>query len=307
MTAKLQAHGSATRQARRILRSQTHNALKKLDGNHTSSEDLHAARRNIKKARATLRLLREALPRSAYRRENRTLRNAARPLSAARDKKILVETCDRVRQRYRAARHIGGVLRLRRSLVRARNEARRRALNGAAGLRQSRKLLRQARQTAAAWSLGHEGWTELVQGASRVYCAGRAALEEARRDPSIEHLHEWRKQAKYLHYQLELLRPLCGAEVGRVSAGLHALSDDLGDDHDLAVLRASAATHSADFARQAGLTAFITLIERARTALQRKALLRGARVYRREPADFVRQLNGAPGSRFRAAGAGTEP
>jgi CHAD domain-containing protein len=298
MAAKLQARHAAARQARRILRAQARNALKRLRGGRASDEDIHAARRNIKKARATLRLLRQLLSRRAYRRENRALRAAAQPLSMARDAKVLVGACDSVRQRY-TTRQIHGVGKLRSRLVRARNGARRRVLARAGGVQQSRKLLRRARRAAADWPLGKGGWSKLVNGAAQVYESGRAALDQVRREPTVAHLHQWRKQAKYLYYQLELLRPICPADVGRLSDQLHTLSDDLGDDHDLAVLRANIATH-VDFPRQAGATAFMTQIERARTALQKQALLRGAQLYRPTPAGFVRRLNGARAGRPRS-------
>ena len=41
-----------------------------------------------------------------------------------------------------------------------------------------------------------------------MYRAGREAFEEARRSPTVVHLHEWRKQTKYLWHELEMLHPI---------------------------------------------------------------------------------------------------
>src|ERR1700756_4010846 len=87
---------AGTREARRILRAQVHEALKKLRHRHTSATDIHAARKEIKKARATLKLLRNAVSKADYSDENDTLREAAHPLSAARDSTILVDSLDRL-------------------------------------------------------------------------------------------------------------------------------------------------------------------------------------------------------------------
>jgi CHAD domain-containing protein len=266
--------------------------LQKLDGEHSANpQDVHDARKRIKKARATLRLLHDALARGDYRKEDHALRDAARPLSAARDAKVLVDALDELSQRYRGARHIKGARRFRRTLLEARARTQRRTLKAADGVRHSRKLMRRARAAAKRWSLGHNGWGELTRGAIRLYRQGRDALDGVRTEPSVERLHQWRKQTKYLYLQLELLAPVCSPRVSRLAQELRELADDLGDDHDLAVLREAAAAHSQDFSDAAGATALMTVIERSRTRLQRKALLRGARLYRAPPSRFARLLN----------------
>src|ERR1700728_4201356 len=55
---------------------------------------VHRARKEIKKSRAALRLLRAALPEATYRREDAALRGAARTLNAARDARVLVRTLE---------------------------------------------------------------------------------------------------------------------------------------------------------------------------------------------------------------------
>jgi len=60
-----------------------------------------SARKSLKKARASLRLPRPALRDSDYRQENTSLRDAARPLSAARDAKVLPNTLRRLAHHYR--------------------------------------------------------------------------------------------------------------------------------------------------------------------------------------------------------------
>ena len=62
-------------------------------------------------------------------------------------------------------------------------------------------------------------------------------MAEATRDVSDNTLHEWRKRAKDLRYQLQFL---CKAWPGVIDAAVaeaHDLGDILGDDHDLALLR----------------------------------------------------------------------
>lgn len=304
MAAGLERPGRAVRDARRILRRQIREALETLAGERLDDEGIHDARKRIKRSRAALRLMRGVISRREYRRGNRLLRDAAQPLSAARDAKILVEACDGVLRRTPHARAIGGTRRLRETLRRGRSGARR-ALLRDGHLRRSCKLLRRARRAAARWSLPKGNATELAAGAQRIYAQGQQAMQQARAQSSVTSLHEWRKQAKYLYLQLELLEPLCGPAVSHLAREFHILSDELGKDHDLALLRASVAAHLDDFRNGSGASELARLIENTRTALQRRALLRGARLYRRKPAEFVRGLTKAraprPGSRQTAS------
>ena len=290
MAAKLRRSRGAARDARRILRRQIRKALETLTGHGVDDEDIHDARKRIKRARATLRLMRGVISKRDYRRGNRLLRDAAQPLSAARDAKILVEACDGVLQRSPRARSIDGTARLRETLRRGRVESRR-ALLRDGQLRRSCKLLRRARRAAARWSVRRRSARGLATGARRIYAQGREAMQHVRLQPSVSCLHEWRKQAKYLYLQLELLDPLYGPAVSRLARELHTLSDELGEDHDLALLRLGVAAHHDDFANASGARDLARLIEHTRSALQRRALLRGMRLYQPKPAGFRRRLS----------------
>jgi CHAD domain-containing protein len=61
---------------------------------------VHEARKDLKKARAVLRLARPALRSKAYRRENGALRDAGRLMSAARDADVLVTTMEGLAERF---------------------------------------------------------------------------------------------------------------------------------------------------------------------------------------------------------------
>src|SRR4051794_37633719 len=56
-------------------------------------EAVHDARKELKKTRATLRLLRSQLGKKIYRRENGALREVGRVLSPRRDAQVLAKAC----------------------------------------------------------------------------------------------------------------------------------------------------------------------------------------------------------------------
>jgi CHAD domain-containing protein len=271
-------------QAGKLLRRLIRKARRKLENDELDDSGIHDARKLIKHARATLRLMRATLSRSAYRHESQLLRDAARPLSAARDAKILVEALDGLLHRAPRARRTGGAGRLRRSLQGERTAAWRQAVRGRDGARLSRKLLSRARR-AAARRPGGTGREALAAGALRTYRRGREALQQARAESSVGALHEWRKQTKYLWHQLQLLEPLWPGMIGELADQTHKLADYLGDDHDLSVLR-DKVIELGDARGRSEHRALLRLIDRCRTELRDKAMVLGHRIYGETPAEF---------------------
>ncbi len=77
--------------------------------------------------------------------------------------------------------------------------------------------------------------------------------------------------------------------MGKLALEAKQLSDYLGDDHDLAVLRSMIVPGHARHQREKG--GFIgELIDRQREKLQAKAIASGELLYRETPKEFVRRL-----------------
>lgn len=283
MTAELQCSEPGTHGVRRIARSQIEKALDALGARALSDERVHVARKELKKARGTLRLLRPALGDSLYARENLTLRDAARPLSRIRDGKVLLDAVDMVVERFGAPARAIPLDGLRRALRRERTRVRREVLNGTGALRVQRESLKKALERSARWPVGDHGWSVVGEGFARVYGKGRKALAAAEVDRSPANLHEWRKQVKYLWHQLQALQPLWPGPIGELADQAHQLADYLGDDHDLSVLRAKVMSNKDAFPGAAARGALLALIDRLRTELRDKAMVLGRRLYEEKP------------------------
>ena len=104
-------------------------------------------------------------------------------------------------------------------------------------------ILEAARGRVDGWRLdvGRKGdaWDALAPGLKKIYSDGRDDLKTARDSGDAELWHDWRKRAKDLRYALELLRESAPAILGGMIDAAGTLGDDLGDDHDLAVLLAT--------------------------------------------------------------------
>src|SRR5205823_9137299 len=134
-----------------------------------------------------------------------------------------------------------------------------------------------ARSRIGEWRLKASGWDAIGPGLGRTYRQGRQAFRGVRTGSEVEHLHEWRKRAKDLWYELRLLARVCGPAVRGQAKEAHRLSDLLGDDHDLGVLRQTLIElgHSVP----ADLEAVLGLIDHRREQLQAQAIVAGERVY----------------------------
>ena len=102
------------------------------------------------------------------------------------------------------------------------------------------EALRAAELRVEAWPLDGADWETVLAGVARAYARGRDAFAVARATPEPELLHAWRKRAKDLWYHQRLLAPAWPDVLGAQAEAAHALSELLGDDHDLAVLGGAA-------------------------------------------------------------------
>ncbi len=284
MAYELHATGTGTHRVARLVRKQVEDTLELLRPEAVSDAAIHAARKHLKKARAALRLLRDALGPTMYARENAALRDAARPLRTVRDGTALLDQLDSLIKRYGAPARAVDLVGLRRLLERERTAAR--AQLRRSRLRHETTLLRGVVARSARWPVGRRGWSVLGPGLKRVYKRGRNALAVARGERTPEALHEWRKQVKYFWHQLQLLQPLWPGHIGELAEEAHSLGDHLGNDHDLAVLRSKVLEHPQALAGPAR-SALVALIDRARTELQEKALALGERIYEEKPREFA--------------------
>ena len=83
------------------LRETVDQALEQLEpGQPVPDENIHTARKSLKKARAVLRLLRDGMSDDVYQAENSGLRDAGRVLSPIRDARSLIDAFDSLHDRY---------------------------------------------------------------------------------------------------------------------------------------------------------------------------------------------------------------
>jgi len=273
---------------RSLLQKQIRDAAHALRGRRApSDESIHRARKRLKGARASLRLIREVIGDPAYRRENACLRDAARPLSRVRDGRVMLETLDGLLKKEPGRTALSPI---RRVLQRDHSNARRTLLDP----RRRGELiamLEAAGARAGRWRFRRDSATALRGGIERLYRRGRKTLTQADSHRSEPTLHEARKGAKYLELALAPFVPAGGRRTAKLARRAEAVGDRLGKDHDLAVLRERIAPRLADAGDDG--KALLDRIEKRGERLRAKALKQGRRLYKNKPERLLKRLEKA--------------
>lgn len=189
---------------------------------------VHELRRRMKKMRAILRLVREEIGEERFQLENQRLRELGRTLSEMRDAEVRLRTLDRVLARSFDEK------RLFRSL---RNEVaeRARACRKAAGEVLEETIFHEPEPLP----LDGLSTARLCEALEMTYRRARKAQRVAREKPTPEHLHELRKRAKDLWYDLRLLQRAFPEVLKPQAAQYRRLTKLLGEYLDLTLLLAA--------------------------------------------------------------------
>ena len=251
---------------------------------------IHEARKAIKRLRALVRLVRGDLRDEMYALENQCYRDVGQRLSGLRDAAVLVETLDHLVESLGKDAPNSRFARVRTWLVERRDRTYVDSSNQV--VQEVIADLAQARERLENWKLQREGWGGIRMGVQRIYARGRRDFAAAYALPSDEAFHDWRKQVKYLWYHTQILENIWPSVMQALIEELDQLGELLGEDHDLAVLRA---TVLAEFPR-AGATATVLALERRvderRSRMQAQVRLLGERIYLERPRAFSRRLGG---------------
>jgi CHAD domain-containing protein len=276
MSNKLPSTDTPTHIARQALLARLDKSVEEMAKERRSDAAIHNVRKELKRARAALRMLRECIGIVEYRRDNALMRDAARPLTPIRDAKVLLQTLEQLDSKAGT----GGFLRRFRKVLDDKRRLARRQLRSAE-MTAAARVLRGVRRRAAALPASRLA-NPRAHGLERAFKKARTAYAVAKQQGTDESLHEWRKQTKYFANQLEIVLPFGSKLFKKSHAHAKQLADYLGDDHDLALLAEQIYEHatgadSPDSDRN--VRRLVGLVGRKRKRLQRRALHLGRRLY----------------------------
>lgn len=275
---------------RRLARERIENAQECLD-DCGHAEAIHCARKDIKRVRAVFRLARTGIAKKKFRRLGRLLREAASYLGAPRDAYIKEKTLRDLTAHFKGQLAPGALRHVRAELRHGSKEQMKRFGKDKTA-RAVQRIFRRVDRELKTLDVSGKGWKALAPGVKTAYRDGQCAYRAALKDSAPENFHQWRKRAKDLWYQATLLQPAWPEQMEAIARELDTLSEDLGDDHDLVVLREAVEKQCAanDTARE--LETLYGLIEQRQRQLRADALALGGRFYAEKPSEFCNRLAG---------------
>ncbi|MGB0121358.1 MAG: CHAD domain-containing protein [Solirubrobacterales bacterium] len=271
---------------RRIAIGRADKALEGLSrvGDQERERAVHEVRKNLKKLRSSLRMVKDELGDDQYRKQNKLFRDAGRELSGSRDAAVKVETLNQLVKDARRGLPARPVTQWRSVLA---TEAEPGSVDGDDHVETATGMIVEGRKGVEGWSLDVDGSALVEKGLTRSYSRGRKAMKDAKKDPTPANFHEWRKRTKDLWYQLRIVRKSWPSLLGETADLVHELADLLGDHHDLAMLAED--LDGRDF-QKAERRELEKEIERQQSGLADGAFSLGERIYAEKPKHFQRRL-----------------
>lgn len=252
---------------------------------------VHDYRRHLKKARSLVRMARYAFRDREMRDIARTLAGATRVFAPWREREALEECLRRlsvdgkepsVRELWERALAglqdaLGGELG---------DAARNRAV------REAKALLKDVRSAAENRSREVLPVAVLCRGVRRSYAEARRSMAAAREHGQPEPLHEWRKCAKHVRHQVQVISPAWPACLAATESELHRLTDALGEVHDLALLRAHLSGGSSARFEASEIAEMGAAILRRTKGETERAFQLGALLFAEDSRAFHRRIRG---------------
>lgn len=247
------------------------------------AEAIHSARKDLKKLRSVLRLVRAELGEKRFHAENERYRSAARRLSASRDAEVKLATLTALGWRHDGELPDDSVAEWKAAL-----DGERPVSDAVLAVEIERAIaeIEAGREEIGGWRLGADSWNQLGSGLERTYRRGRRAMRRAGARRKADDVHAWRKRVKDLWYQLRIVGEAWPPVIGAMADQTHELAELLGEHHDLALLLADLEGRR-QLPRKEALAA---AIDGRQGELLDDALGLGARLYAEKPKAFRRRL-----------------
>ena len=270
---------------------------------------VHEARKRCKKLRGLLRLVRDARP-GFYARENARFRDLARSMSGVRDRAALIEAIDALEEHFGGEADDKAFGALRKPL----QERLKRAEEADVGpaIEAALQSFGEARHRLDGFVIGRKAKESdpaiiLSEGYGRTYRRAVKAMARADTTRGAGDFHELRKRMKYHAMHLQLLGPVWPEALAPFEAVAKTVAENLGRDHDFAVLRTEVAEAPDAFGSRTQVSAMLGLIDRRQTELREASLAAVRRLLAEEPDAAAARIRSLVSVAGKAAGGSGVP
>ncbi|MES2731876.1 MAG: CHAD domain-containing protein [Bacteroidota bacterium] len=278
---------SAADNIKRIVNEELTEAINSLETiGQNKEETIHAIRKRIKKIRAVFRLIKSGMSVEAFRQENIRYRNIGHMLAHLRDATVMIKTLDNLKRIYAKAISRRAFAQARKGLVEKQCQISKDFFEDNNAIGRVLSAFKEAHQHLPDIHFDKDSFSVFADNLQTIYKRGIKALAVASDQPSMDTLHELRKEVKNLWYHTRIFVPLWPGFFQAYAQQLEVLSELLGDDHDLGVLAQEIESGKLPFGRKSTTSRFLTLIEERRKYLQQQIYPLANRVFAEKPRDF---------------------
>ncbi len=260
--------------------------------NVTNEEDrhdaVHTARKCFKKIRAALRLIRDES--DFYKEQNVFFRDLGRKVSDVRDATSMISTVENLRQHYNSKLYKNSFTELETAIIAYREDLSQKLWEDGDLLKDIVEKLKVKKAEVPVWSLSIKHFSEIKPSIKRVYKRGKHRLADCENSGASEDFHQWRKRAKYMRYILRMLYDAWPAVLKPLEDELHQITDLVGDEHDIHVLKAWVSKHDFLFSQQDEHELFEAICLHRQKNLRARVLLLGKRWYLQGPSAFTNHM-----------------
>jgi CHAD domain-containing protein len=272
---------------RRVASAEIETAYAALASPPERHKGVHDARKCLKRLRSLLVLIQPGLPEPAFLSLTERLRGIARGLASARDAAALLDAVDKFAKSEGEEENTP--IPALRAWLQERRQAAKRNLDGSTASDAMRGLFA-LRPTMATLAVYPDDFTSIAKGLRESYRHGRRTFARAYATGHDEDFHEWRKTLQHHWRQMQLLTPCWPSELSARVEAARALSQILGDDHDIALLGQLVSAPTMTFASPEDTAAFLKRCRGRHKALRREAETRGARLFAERSRPFAERI-----------------
>jgi CHAD domain-containing protein len=251
---------------------------------------VHETRRTTKRIRAALRMIRDEIGYSNYYRENTFYREMARRISALRDHHVLLNTISGLNEEHPAEFPDNEVKAIINSLGRAVEVDIEIFSSQSGGFERILEELDLAAGRVDQYCRLRDGFVSVRKGIRRIYGRGYKYLKILQQSYHEEQFHEYRKNTKYLLYQMELIRPVYPKMIKAYAGAIDLYEEMLGNTRDYERLEKYILAMPRGRGSSVHRLKLLEAIHLRRQAMLKSIFANANRIYAEKPGEFTRRI-----------------
>ncbi len=273
----------------RIGLSQIDRALMVLTPQEGGEPGVHQARRSFKRFRALMHFAKPGFSKRDFKEFNQRVREIASRFSTTRDRQVMTETLIKIEASAEAKAARQAAQRAKQLLQEKGDESQRQMDETKLAL--AIEDLHRLRLDFEKVNITLESFADLTKGMCTVYRGCRIGQTTAEHSATDEDYHDWRKHVQRHWRHLQLIRRAWPGIIRVHIAEARELSQILGEDHDLAVLRYFIEANRKRLGPKSDQQALIAECIKRQAQLRRAAHVSGLRLFADKPKALMHRFS----------------